>query len=143
MLHVISLSSYRDMCFGANHLRNSSSAFLHAPFISKFGQHEFLGPSSPDTFLRIPPHPGARLPGHVTDFPGLRFGTVDFDEAKRIVHLFSCFQFLCEQRAQYIVSVFFISRALILKILFSSPPGSRVCCADLSQTHVASQGDWT
>ena len=44
---------------------------------------------------------------------------------------FSCFQFLCEQRPQYIVSVFFISRAFILKILFSSPPGSRVCCRRL------------
>ena len=73
---------------------------------TKFGQHEFLGPSSPDTFLGVPAHPGARLPGHVTDFPGLRFRTVDFDETKRIVHLFSCFQFLCEQRPQYIVSVF-------------------------------------
>ena len=79
-----------------------SSVRLH----TKFGQHEFLGPSSPDTFLGVPAHPGARLPVHVTDFPRLRFGTVDFDEAKRIAHLFSCFQFLCEQRPQYIVSVF-------------------------------------
>ena len=79
---------------------------------TKFG-HEFLGPSSPDTFLWVPAHPGARLPGHVTDFPGLRFGTVDFDEIKRIAHLFSWFFiFLCEQRPQYIVSVFTILELL-------------------------------
>ena len=44
----------------------------------EFGQHEFLGSSSPDTYLRIPPHPGSWRLEHVTDIPGLRFGTVDF-----------------------------------------------------------------
>ena len=99
--------------------------FLRWALHIKFGQHEFLGPSSPDTFLGVPAHPGARLPGHVTDFPGLRFGTVDFDEAKRIAHLFFMVFHVSPRAASSVICLCIpISRALILKILFSSPPSS-------------------